>query len=154
MLTLTRATLSLHAVRRYSAIQRAASLLLGVWLGLFASEPGLVHSCPLHDVAAAADAGASLVGHTGGTHGVASAPSRASGHDSAPAPSPGSHRCCTCPGACCPGTAVRVADPIVVAPARVLLVPASTLFGRERVVRLGGSHVALPPATGPPALPV
>src|SRR5690242_16521437 len=113
-------------MRNASWIQRAASLLLGCWLAVFAAEPVALHVCPVHDVAMPT--------------------SHASHHGSMPQ---SAHHCCTCPGACCPTIGARLETALNVAPARIVafVEPDLTIDVRDYIADV---QVALPPSIGPP----
>jgi hypothetical protein len=113
-------------MRRLSAFQRIASVLLGCWLALFAAELPAVHTCAVHDVHAQMHHSSHHPGHT-------------------------QHASCTCPGACCPGVGARLETPPELVPARIVgvveLRPAA-----PAIVRRAAARVVLPPAIGPPAI--
>ena len=111
-----------------SWIRRAASLLLGCWLAVFAAEPVALHVCPVHD--------------------VATATSHASHHGSMPH---SAHHGCTCPGACCPTIGARLELSPTFAPARIV-----AFVEPELAIDVRGYaadvQLALPPSIGPPTV--
>lgn len=113
-------------MRPLSRVRRAASILLGCWLAIFAAEPAALHVCPLHDGARPAHA----------TH----------HHQPPPA-----HHACSCPGTCCPGVGAQPPATPVVAPARIVAFSEPAIATRE-IVRHADAQVVLPPALGPPAI--
>jgi hypothetical protein len=115
-------------MRNASWIQRAASLLLGCWLAVFAADPAALHACPVHDTAMPA--------------------SHASHHGSMPQ---SAHHCCTCPGACCPAAGARLATSPTFVPARVVAFVEPELAVEIRAYS-ADVQLVLPPAIGPPAI--
>jgi len=113
-------------MRNVSSFRRAASLLLGCWLAVFAAEPAALHACPVHDLAPQTS------------------------HASHKAHQPVQHHACTCPGACCPGVGVRLATPPAIAPARIVAFVEPDV-APATIVRSADVQLALPPAIGPPA---
>jgi hypothetical protein len=107
-------------------MQRAASLVIGLWLAIFAAEPVAMHACPIHDV-----------GHQ-------------QAHSSHHAPQQ-KHNCCTCPGACCPGVNVQLATAPTIEGPRVVAVAVPNVF-IATIGESGDVQVALPPAVGPPTI--
>ena len=83
-------------MRSHPCLRRAASLLIGCWLAVFAAEPVALHACPVHD----------------GPHSASQQT-----HHSQHAPE---HHSCTCPGACCPTVGVHLESTPALAPARVV----------------------------------
>jgi hypothetical protein len=121
-------SVQMHGLGVGSLMRRAASLLLGCWLAVFAAELPAIHVCPVHSAGQA-------VPH-------------ASHHGQHP---PG-HNHCTCPGACCPGTRAQLATttPTLVS-TRVVRFVEPDLMDRG-LVRSVDVQVALPPSLGPPPI--
>lgn len=113
-------------MRKASWVQRAASLLLGCWLVVFAADPAALHVCPVHDVATPA--------------------SHMSHHGSMPR---SAHHCCTCPGACCPAVGARLEAAPTFAPARII-----SFVEPELAIDIADYaadvQLKLPPSIGPP----
>ena len=122
--------LSSMRIRSVSWINRAASLVLGCWLAVFAADPAVIHACPVHDV-----------GH----------PASHSSHSSHHTQHPQGHHLCTCPGICCPGARAQVPTTPAVAPARIVsfVEPDVPVPG---LVRSADVQITLPPALGPPTI--
>lgn len=109
-----------------SWIQRAASLLLGCWLAVFAADPAALHVCPVHDAAAPM--------------------SHASHHGSMPH---AAHHACTCPGSCCPAVGARLETSPTFVPARIVAFAEPELAIDSRGYT-ADVQLALPPSIGPP----
>jgi hypothetical protein len=117
-------------MRQFTCIRRAASLLLGCWLAVFAAEPAAIHACPVHDIGQ---------------------PMSHLSHSSHHSHQPQDHHSCTCPGKCCPGARAQLATVPTLEPARIVSFVEPDLAVRG-LAQSADVQVALPPALGPPAI--